>query len=197
MNPNPLAAVTADQLASIATPDLAPPHDGPTAAVVAIFRSGDHGTEVLFIERAHKDGDPWTGQIAFPGGRTEPHDVDTYDTALRETREEIGLDLTNSPSLGRLTDLEGGPRGSRQRLRVSPHLCWLHGPRPELTLNYEVADVLWIPLTHLTDPAHHIDYAYPPLGPDLWPGIQLDPTRVLWGLTLRMTNDLLTRLGAV
>lgn len=49
--------------------------------------------EVLFIKRAAREGDRWTSHIAFPGGRRDPEDHDDHDTSIRETREEIGLDL--------------------------------------------------------------------------------------------------------
>lgn len=190
-----LDRLDAGSLAPLLEPGAATPYDGPAAAVAAVLRHSDQGPELLFIERAAKQGDPWSGQVAFPGGRTDPGDVDSRATAYRETREEVGLDLSPAQDLGRLSDLEGGPRGSRQRLRVSPHVCWWSGPRPPLALNYEVADALWVPIAQLADPAHRVDYAYPPLGDQLWPGIKLDERRVLWGLTLRMTEDFFRRIG--
>ena len=69
---------------------------GPTAAVAAVLRFGEKGPEVLFIERAVKEGDPWSGQMAFPGGRTELKDKSSLDTARRETLEEIGFDLNQT-----------------------------------------------------------------------------------------------------
>src|SRR5687768_9638137 len=64
------------------------------AAVALIFRSGADGQpELLFIKRADYPGDPWSGQVAFPGGREEPGDSSLADTATRETREETGIDL--------------------------------------------------------------------------------------------------------
>ena len=49
--------------------------------------------EVLFIKRATRKGDRWTGQIALPGGKREPDELDDQSTSVRETKEEIGLDL--------------------------------------------------------------------------------------------------------
>lgn len=184
-----------DHLETVLDEGFVAPGPGPSAAVAAVLRAGSGGTEMLFIERAARTGDPWSGQIAFPGGRTDPGDPHSHGTAARETLEEIGLDLAGLRHLGRLSGQEGGPRGSRQRLAVTPHVCWLEGPPPELTLNYEVADALWVPVDRIADRRHHIDYEYPPLGSQLWPGIRLDERRVLWGLTLRMTEDLFTRLG--
>ena len=56
-------------------------------------RSGTNVTDLLFIRRAEKNGDPWSGHMAFPGGHIESSDTSLLDAAIRETREEIGLDL--------------------------------------------------------------------------------------------------------
>ena len=176
------------------TPGVAPPADGPSAAVAAVIRTGLSGAEMLFIERSSKEGDPWSGQMAFPGGRTAASDEHSLATAVRETKEELDLDLSDSQLLGRRSDLEGGPRGPRQRLRVTPHLFWLKGERPVVTPNHEVAAAVWVPVTDLLDDARYIQYPYPALGADLWPGIAVEGNRVIWGLTLRMLIDLFERL---
>lgn len=184
--------INADRLRTVLGPD-ARPATGSTAAVAVVFRSGDEGTELLFIQRASKDTDPWSGHMAFPGGRTEPEDRDPHDTAARETLEEVGLDVRPLTRLGALADLVP----NRHLRTVHAPAYWLDGERPELRANYEVAEILWIPMATLADPARHIDYEYPigSGGRTVFPGIQLDkPTQVLWGLTLRMCADLYSRL---
>ena len=163
-----------------------------SAAVAAVFRQGNHGTELLFIQRATKASDPWSGHMAFPGGRTDPGDADAHATAERETLEEVALDLSVAPRLGALTDLRPG----RHLEAVHAHAYWLDGPRPSLTANYEVADTVWVPMTALANTDRYIDYYYPS-SDSTWPGIQLDePTQVVWGLTLRFLADLFGRLDA-
>ena len=183
-----------DELTQALVPGVAPPANGPSAAVAAVIRIGLSGAEMLFIERSSKKGDPWSGQMAFPGGRMEPPDEHSLATAVRETKEELGLDLSDSLTLGRLSDLEGGPRGTRQRLRVTPHLFWLSGERPAVTPNHEVAAAVWVSVADLINEERYIQYPYPPLGTDLWPGIEVEGDRVIWGLTLRMLIDLFERL---
>lgn len=164
--------------------------DGSTAAVAAVFRSGANGTELLFIQRATKDSDPWSGHMAFPGGRTDPGDTDSHFTAERETLEEVDLDLAGVRRLGSLDDLVPG----RHLQAVHAQAYWLDGDRPTLTPNYEVAATVWVPLSMLADKARYIEYYYP-LSDSSWPGIQLDePSQVVWGLTLRFLADLFRRL---
>jgi 8-oxo-dGTP pyrophosphatase MutT (NUDIX family) len=166
------------------------------AAVAAVFRSGDAGTEVLFIERATKAGDPWSGQMAFPGGRVEDVDSHSAATAERETFEEIGLDLDSVERLGSFSPIEGGPRGSRQKLIVHPHAYWFDGERPELVLNHEVAATVWVPTAHLADEENHVDYEWERFPDQAWPGVSVEGGRIVWGLTLRMLEDLFRRLGS-
>lgn len=163
------------------------------ASVAAIFSSVETDTRLLFIQRATVEGDPWSGQMAFPGGRVEPNDTDSFATAERETREEIGVDLSGARRLGSLADVDGG-RGTNRSVVVSGHGYWLDEPPAVVSPNHEVADVLWVPMTDLLDPNRYIDYHYP-LSQGVFPGIQLDdPNQVIWGLTLRFLADLMARL---
>lgn len=166
----------------------------PRAAVAAVFRQGDSGPELLFIQRAKNESDPWSGQMAFPGGRRQDDDITPAATAERETREEVDLDLAAAEPMGVMTILDGG-RATKRHVVVSAHGYWLEGPKPELTPNYEVADTVWVNLADLTDPERSIDY-YFPMAESTFPGIQLDQEdQVVWGLTLRMLADFFARLN--
>src|SRR3989442_8572178 len=81
--------------------------DAPEAwpAAVALILLEGAGLEALFIRRAERADDPWSGQIALPGGRRGPHDADLAATAIRETNEETGVDLSSAERLGVLDDL--------------------------------------------------------------------------------------------
>jgi len=166
----------------------------PRAAVAVVLRDGEaRGAEVLLIERARHEGDPWSGHMAFPGGRVEPVDPDSRAAAERETFEEVGLALGGADLLGRLDDLEGRHAGRRLPLVIS---AWVyHVPEPgPLALNYEVQEALWVPVRQLVDPRHHVEYPTPWAG---YPGILVGrPERhVVWGLTYRFLEIFLDRLG--
>ncbi len=163
------------------------------ASVAAVFRPGRDDLELLFIERATVDGDPWSGQMAFPGGRAEAGDRDSFATAERETMEEVGLDLSPATRLGSLTEVDGG-RASNRQIRVSGHCYLLDGDPPPLSPNHEVADTVWVRLADLLDRGRYIDYWYP-VSQSTHPGIQLEKEEhVVWGLTLRFLADLFARL---
>ena len=186
---------SSNRLPDVLLQGVAGPYGGPSAAVAAAIRNDKRGAEMLFIERSATEGDPWSGQMAFPGGRTSPTDASSAATAIRETKEELGVDLSDALLLGRLSDLEGGPRGTRQRLRVTPHLFWISGERPVITPNHEVAAAVWVPVEQLADEERYVEYPYPALGSNLWPGIAIEGDRVIWGLTLRLLVDLFSRIG--
>jgi 8-oxo-dGTP pyrophosphatase MutT (NUDIX family) len=164
-----------------------PPERYARAAVAAVFRSGVGGSELLFIERATREGDPWSGQMAMPGGRVQPEDRDSAATAARETWEELGLDLALAEHLGRLDDLYGGARP----IAVAAHGYWWDGSPPDLRINHEVADALWLPLAELGDASRWVDY---PFNGQVFPGIAITGSRVIWGMTLRLLHDLFDRL---
>ncbi len=190
-------SVSRERLRDLLDPDYQPsvPFDQPIhrAAVAAILRPGVDATELLLIQRAERLGDPWSGQMAFPGGRTEPRDTSPESTAIRETREEIGLELAPHHALGTLAELDGG-RATNRLVLVSAHAYWVDGEPPRLSPNHEVADTVWVPLPDLADPARHIDYYYP-AAETSFPAVRLDgDDRILWGLTLRFVGHLFERL---
>ncbi|GAA5852103.1 hypothetical protein JCM9279_005058 [Rhodotorula babjevae] len=114
--------------------------------------------EVLYIKRATRHTDTWSGHVAFPGGRQEPDDESAEFTALRETWEEVGLDLAEKDwiSIGQLDDREITTSLGKRLLMILSPFVFLHTspypPIPELQES-EVASAHWIPLDLLHAPA--------------------------------------------
>ena len=125
---------------------------GRRAAVALIFRAGDNGApELLFIKRADYPADPWSGQVAFPGGREEAGDANLSDTAFRETREETGIDLRSDGTLiGTLDDLRP-QTAALPAIIVRPYVVLLNR-EDALLLSDEVALAFWVPLSALREP---------------------------------------------
>jgi len=122
------------------------------AAVALVLRPrADDDCDLLLIRRAERAGDPWSGQIALPGGRLSPGDASLEATALRETHEEVGLDLrADGEVLGALGELR--PRTPvLPPIIVRPYVVALRGA-PTERLNHEVAEVRWVALGALFAP---------------------------------------------
>ncbi len=174
------------------SPVCLPRQDRRIAAVTLALRhaarsdSARESLEVLFIERAVRAGDPWSGHMAFPGGRMDPTDDSERHTAERETQEEVGLGLESARYLGRLDDLSG-LAAAASRMVVSAHVFHVEEPE-DLVVNHEVAQAFWFPLRGLFEPRRHVRYPVNMRGREVeFPGIVLgeDGGQVVWGLTYR------------
>jgi len=168
---------------------------GTRAAVALILRDSGAGIQLLFIQRAEHPGDPWSGQMGFPGGRAEPSDDGVLATAIRETREETGIDLSRSARLlGRLNEVRAVARGRPVDLAISPfvfHLGEAVTARPDPR---EVRALVWIGLDRLLGTTLRSTLAYDHEGTRLQlPCFRLNG-HVIWGLSYRMFEDLEQRL---
>ncbi len=175
----------------------APPESPALSASVAVVLrapSPDREAEVLFIERAVREGDPWSGHMAFPGGRRDAHET-PFETALRETREELSLDLAaDAHYLTRLDDVPVLIRSHQVDMRVAPFVFALHRDAP-LTPNREVADTLWHPLGALARGEHRGTFPFTWQGTEHALPCHRVGERVVWGLTYLMLEGLFEALG--
>ncbi|MBL4674025.1 MAG: CoA pyrophosphatase, partial [Arenicella sp.] len=161
------------------------------AAVSIILRDGEHGTELLMMQRAKHEDDPWSGQMSFPGGKIERQDADSKATAVREAFEEVGAELTGDDFIGQLDDLYGLKINGVFSVHVA---CFVFKPQRELTLqpNYEVADMVWLPISVLDDRDNAFDYRHPKDPALSMPAVMIDQSKdqILWDLSLRMLANL-------
>jgi 8-oxo-dGTP pyrophosphatase MutT (NUDIX family) len=174
-------------------PALLPPGNGTQAAVAFIIRDAEHGPEGLFIERATRDGDPWSGNVGFPGGRVEQVDGTLRETAERETREEIGLDLSRWTHLGRLSDIAG----AHLPVRVACFVYLITGD-PPLILSDEVTETFWVPLAALTVPERRITASIRFCDRTITTPAFILPQSdkpLLWGITYRLVSEFLEIMG--
>jgi 8-oxo-dGTP pyrophosphatase MutT (NUDIX family) len=173
------------------------PLERPHAVVAAILREVGQATELLLIRRAQDERDPWSGHMALPGGHRSADDVDLLHTAVRETGEEVGLDLSRDAEfLGSLTPLQAMARGRRRDLLIVPLVFALHGSSATTPDAREVDEVIWAKVSVLASGAAETTFDYEHDGNHYaLPAYDVDG-RIVWGLTYRIVQDLLLVLGA-
>lgn len=164
------------------------------AAVALILRAGAGGDlEILMIRRAEHEGDPWSGNVALPGGHREPGDASLEAAAVRETLEETGIDLIGAGRiLGRLAQVRPQSEGA-PRIVVTPFVAAVDAG-VEITPSAEVAAAFWVPVAGLRRP-------------ELWEEMTMTlrgsarrvvcfryEGNVIWGMTARILHQFLEYL---
>jgi 8-oxo-dGTP pyrophosphatase MutT (NUDIX family) len=155
--------------------------EGAQAAVAIFFRRGAVDLDLFLVKRALVPSDPWSGDMAFPGGKSIPEDRDMMETARREVLEETGIDLYETGYLGMMDTVFSTVRPG---MGVLPFVFVVEDV-PEITLNEELTSYLWVPVGELREsrgravvkrlevPVFHVE------------------GEVVWGLTYRMLDKLL------
>ena len=165
-----------------------PPDDGARRAAVAVVLhdEGTSGPRVLLMKRVERAGDPWSGHISLPGGGHDKTDPDLLATAIRETHEELGIELAGTRLLGNLPVLRpfmSGPTG----VEVSPFVFLTHAA-VEPVCGPEAEAAFWLPVDLAVSGAIDAQYTYP--GTDRqFPSWQYE-SYTIWGLTWRILRDL-------
>lgn len=178
-----------------------PPARRAAVAVIVGPTAGHASSEMLFIRRAEREGDPWSGDMAFPGGRAEPDDADLCATALRETVEEIGWALPREALVGALPVLRSPVRRPGLSMSVHPFLFVVDAWPEHFLLSGEVARVHRLHVEQLLAEDGRGAFLWegrgahvPPVPLEL-PRVDVDGQRI-WGMTLRVLDDLLARVRA-
>jgi len=161
------------------------------AAVAVMLRDGDDGLETLFIHRAVRVGDRWSGQIAFPGGRREPTDPDLLTTAIRETLEEIGVDLSRAERLGVLDDLH--PRTPVLPPVVVRPFVFALTDRPTIVESPEVQSAFWVSFHALqaTGARASVTVDHPGIPRQALPAYAVG-NHTIWGMSERILTPLIS-----
>lgn len=169
--------------------DAVPSPASRLTAVAAVLRVTSE-PELLFIKRAEVAHDPWSGHIAFPGGRMEVSDASLEATAVRETFEELAIDLRDGQILGRLDDIAPRSRALPPVI-VRPFVALVH-PDVQFVPSREVATAFWVPLTHLQRSDARVEHVLQVNGVSArFPAYRVQEY-VVWGLTERIVRQLLS-----
>ena len=171
----------------LSDPEPAPSAPSARRASVAIVLAGDsEARSVCFVERASRPGDPWSGDVAFPGGWAKHEDESLRAAAMRETHEEIGLALADTHHVGDIAPMRI-PRVRSGLGLLGTSVFYVGESRPGLRLEQrEIADAFWVPIAHLHHPDNRTVVHWSRSGPPRpRPAIMFDG-RVIWGLTYRV-----------
>jgi len=178
-----------ENITSRLTPFRPAPGQRRQAAVAAILREDRGRLEVLLMQRAPHPRDPWSGDTCMPGGHWSRGDANLFDPAVRETREEVGLDLS---AIARLLGVSETvrPMGPFSRMLVQPFVFALtRDAQPQL--GSEAVGVFWLPLDAAANGTLDDRYLRK-LGPfPIRFACWRFEERVVWGLTLKMLQRLL------
>ena len=164
---------------------------GVWAAVAVVLADGPGGPSILLIRRAEREDDPWSGQVACPGGRIGADDGSPLDACVREAHEEVGLDLWHSGEL--LGLLPPRSPANRPEVLVAPFV-WLLPREQTMQTSREVVGAWYEPLAGLRDRDHEVTVSV--RGRRLRTRAFRATEAIVWGFTYRVIVDLLDRLGA-
>jgi 8-oxo-dGTP diphosphatase len=159
--------------------------DQDATAAVALLLGFDPVLEILLVERVNSPKDPWSGQMAFPGGKRNPHDKTLKDTLVREVAEEVGIKVEDHQILGVLQPFISPPR---PEMKILPFVVRLDA-KPHIVLNTrELQSFVWVSVNRLSACKGR---AQTPFGE--FPAYTIGEY-VVWGLTYRILSHFLALL---
>ena len=167
--------------------------DAKRAAVAMILRGREAEVEMLMLRRAEHAGDPWSGDLGFPGGKIEFADQSAKAAAEREVHEEIGLRLTEESFLGQLNDITG----AYLPVNIACFAYHLDSPT-DFDLNHEISNYWWVPLARFLEPERHRNATFTYRNQQRsHPVIDLVEAGhpFLWGITYRLVEQFFTLIG--
>lgn len=161
------------------------------SAVAMILQVRQGELHILMIKRAEREGDPWSGHMAFPGGRMDKADAHGFAVAVRETEEEVGLTLgAGDQCIGRLSDIVTRPKRGPFGMAVTPFVFRLER-EVVFTPNEEVAEVVWVPLEFLLDSDNRERMHWKYKGVAMPLPCYMYEGRRIWGLSLMMLDEMM------
>jgi 8-oxo-dGTP pyrophosphatase MutT (NUDIX family) len=156
------------------------PWDYAKAAVAILVKPKKNDLEFFLVKRAEVDDDPWSGDMAFPGGKKNPQDKTLIDTAVREVLEETSVDLRQKKAIGFMEPIYSSVR---KTLAVQP-VVYRFDEYPEIHLNYELTKYIWAPLSEMKRGKTNAVIKG-------WEGpVYQVQGETVWGLTFRMLEKL-------
>jgi len=158
------------------------------AVGVLIKEEGDD-LWLLMIKRRENPRDPWSGQMAFPGGHADLQDRTLFDTVAREAVEEVGIDIRKQEFLGCLSNLQ--PKNAP--MVVSPFVFVVH-EKVDPTTSGEAQEVLWIPMCFLLNPKNVSSITVQVGREQVSTGCYRYSDHIIWGLSFRIIQEIMSKI---
>lgn len=165
----------------------------PSASVCVIIKNDVQRNQpvTLLVRRRVIGSDPWSGDMAFPGGRTRKEDDDEYATASREVHEETGIDLARCNLLGTLDDLIP----NIIPMRVTPFVALAPENTDAQIDGREIVDHIWIPMGFFMNASNMVPYTVERSGKKMEvTSFNYLGKHVIWGMSFRILTSLITKL---
>ena len=163
------------------------------AVIALVFWHNGHELCLCIGRRAINPQDPWSGDLAFPGGKVEAQDQSLHHIAARETQEEIGLHLPETALIGSLGKTAATGSGQRMPMPVYPLIYHLQSTPDNFRVSDEITEAYWVPVTQLWQPYHWMQFCFPPTRQQRV-GIRIG-NHFLWGFSLKILVQLAERVG--
>jgi 8-oxo-dGTP diphosphatase len=156
------------------------------AAVAVLLKMEDKRLWILFVRRVQNSDDPWSGQVALPGGKREAEDGDLMETVIRETREETGIDLLyHCRFLGAMSAFRSKPRPG---IKVLPFVVLVEDEQLISLNRKELQEYFWVPVEELSGNKKTVELSFGEC-----PAFVVGKT-IIWGLTYRIVESLIRLL---
>ena len=158
------------------------------AAVVVLLSAADQDFQVLFVKRAEKSSDPWSGQTALPGGKRNPEDRNLKETVVRETLEETSINLLwGCRFLGALEPVRST---QKPEMKILPFVILLEKEQV-IKLNEELTEYFWTPLKELAKHKGTVKFSF-----GEFPAYIIE-NHIIWGLTYKIMQNLLSLSSSI
>jgi len=158
-------------------------------AVAVLVKEEADDLWLLMIRRHENPRDPWSGQMAFPGGHSNSRDRTLFDTAAREALEEVGIDVRRHRFLGCLRNVQ--PKNAP--MIVSPFI-FLLTEKVRATTSREAREVVWIPVSFLLN-VENVSSIRVPIGDKEMPmGCYKYSNHIIWGMSFRIIREIVSKI---
>lgn len=153
---------------------------GANAAVALLLKPKRNDFDLLLVKRVKSPSDPWSGQMALPGGKREAKDASLKDTVMRETLEETGITLDQRRFLGALNAVRSEPKPD---FKILPFIVLLED-EPKLKLNKaELETFIWIPYEEIVQSKGTVEFSFGKV-----PAYILADA-IVWGVTYKILSE--------